>query len=65
MLKLMYMVSRMVLTLPSVPQVVHANFHDSVFDEAKHKPFIAFALALTEGCMLLVWTTDLWQIIEA
>jgi len=61
MLKPTYMVSRMVLSLPSVPQVVHMDFHDSVVDEAKHKPFIAFALASTEGCMLLVWTKD-WYV---
>jgi len=37
------------------------DFHDSVVDEAKHKPFIVFAPALTEGCMLLVWTKDLYM----
>jgi len=47
-------------TLPSVPQVVHTDFDDSVIDGAKHKPFIVFALASSEGCMLLVWTKDLY-----
>jgi len=60
MLKPTYMVSRMVLTLPSVPQVAHTDFDDSVVNGAKHKLFVVFALASSEGCMLLVWTKDLY-----
>ena len=46
--------------MPSVPQVVHTDFDDSVINGAKHKLFVAFALALSEGCMLLVWMKDLY-----
>jgi len=54
----MHMVARMVSSLPSVPQVAQTDFDKTVVDEAKHKPFIAFALALSEGCMLLVLMKD-------
>jgi len=46
--------------LPSVPQAAHTDFEYSAVDKAKHKPFIMFTAALTEGCMLLVWTKDLY-----
>jgi len=42
--------------MPSFPQVAHKDFDKTVFDKAKHKPFIVFALTLSEGCTLLVWT---------
>jgi len=38
------------------------NFDKIVVDKAKHKPFIVVALALSEGCMLLVWTKDLYMV---
>jgi len=58
MLKAMYMVSHIVLHLPSVPQVAHMDFHDCVCNDAKNKPYVAFAPACSEGCMLLVWMKD-------
>jgi len=44
-LKPMYMVSRMVSSLLSVPQVAHMDFDKTVVDKAKHKTLIVFALA--------------------
>jgi len=58
MLKPTYMVSRMMSSLPCIPQVAHTDFHVSVCRAAKSKPFIAFAPASNEGCMLLVWTKE-------
>ena len=58
MLKAMYMVSCIILHLPSVPQVAHTDFHDCVCKDAKNKPYIAFAPACPKGCMLLVWMKD-------
>jgi len=58
MLKAMYMVSHIILHLPSVPQVSHTDFHDHVCKDAKNKPYIAFAPACPKGCMLLVWMKE-------
>jgi len=58
MLKAMYTVSHIISHLPSVPQVAHRDFHDYVCNDAKNKPYIAFAPACPKGCMLLVWMKD-------
>jgi len=52
------MVSRMMSSLPCIPQVAHTDFDVSVCRAAKSKPFIAFAPVSNEGCMLLVWTKE-------
>jgi len=40
---------------------MHMDFHDTMADKAKHKPLIVFVLALSKGCMLLVWTKYLYM----
>jgi len=58
MLKATFMVSHIISHLPRVPQVSHTNCDDHVCNNAKNKPYVAFALACPKGCMLLVWTKE-------
>jgi len=58
MLKPTYMVSRMVSSLPSVPQVAQTDFDVGVCNAVTHKPYISFAPVCPEGCMLMVWTKE-------